>query len=200
MEIILASKSPRRLELLKMLGAKDIKVIPSEGEENVKKGLMPGDTVAMIAYGKGKEVADKCDKNALVVAADTLVYLGGDPLGKPKDEEDAKRMLRALSGKSHTVYTGVALFCGGMHMTGYEQTEVYFRDMSEKEIDQYVKSGEPMDKAGAYGAQGLGAVFIRAIEGDFFNVMGLPLCKLSVMLRTPGFLPEDKRGLSLFGL
>ena len=199
MDILLASKSPRRQELLRMLGAEDIKIIPASGEEDVPEGLTPGDVVSRIAYGKGKEVAEKHGQNALTIAADTLVYLDGEALGKPKDEEDAFRMLKKLSGNVHSVYTGVALFCGGMHMTGFERTLVHFRKMTDEEIWKYIKSGEPMDKAGAYGAQGLGAVFIQGLEGDFFNVMGLPLCKLSVMLRTPGFLPKD-HGLSLFGV
>ena len=200
MDIILASKSPRRLELLSMLGAENLKVIPSSGEAPVPPGLSPGDAVSHIAFSKGRGVAEKYGENALVIAADTLVYLDGAPLGKPADEKEAYDMLASLSGRGHFVYTGVALFLGGRHMTGFESSAVFFRKITDSEIRAYIRSGEPMDKAGAYGAQGLGSVFIKKIDGDFFNVMGLPLCKLVMMLKTPGFLPESGDRPHMFGI
>ncbi|NLM84514.1 MAG: septum formation protein Maf [Clostridiales bacterium] len=190
--IILASKSPRRRELLRLLGFTDFIILPAEGEEAASGA--PGDAVRRIALSKARESLGRFrseggDDSALVLAADTLVYLDGAPLGKPADEADAVSMLRRLSGKKHFVYTGVALLCRGTERTFFEETAVYFRDMREEEIIGYVKSGEPMDKAGAYGAQGLGAAFIERIEGDFFNVVGLPVCRLSQELKELGILP-----------
>ena len=181
MEIILASKSPRRREILELMGITDFEVIPASGEEKAV-GLPPDETVKRIASGKAAAVYDE-HKNALVIAADTLVYLGGAPLGKPKDEKDAHRMLRALSGREHAVYTGVCVMYAGKTLCESERTLVRFRALSDEEIDAYIATGEPMDKAGAYGAQGRGAVFIEGITGDFFNVMGLPACRLDRMLK-----------------
>jgi len=183
MKIILASGSPRRHELLKMIGIENFEIIADTAEEELYPGLSPEHTVCKIALQKAKNVAQKCNDDDLIIAADTLVYLDGAPLGKPKDTTDAAKMLSALSGRSHIVYTGVALLRGDTHITGAEQTKVTFREMSESEIEAYIKTGEPMDKAGSYGAQGRGAIFIERIEGEFFNVMGLPLCRLSIMLR-----------------
>jgi len=183
MNIILASASPRRRDLLKMIGVDNFKVIPYTGDEIIEPGLSPELTVCKIALEKARAASKKCGEEDLVIAADTLVYHDGLPLTKPDDERGAAAMLRILSGSRHTVYTGVALLRGGIYSTGAEKTDVYFRDISEGEIAAYINTGEPMDKAGAYGAQGRGAVFIERIEGDFFNVMGLPLCRLSMMLR-----------------
>jgi len=181
MEIILASKSPRRREILTLMGITDFSVLPAPDEETVT-GLPPAETVERIAEGKAEAVA-RGQKNALVIAADTLVFLDGETLGKPKDENDAKRMLRALSGRCHEVYTGVCVMQGGRKKLAHERTLVRFRALTDGEIDDYVASGEPMDKAGAYGAQGRGAVLVEGIEGDFFNVMGLPACRLYLMMR-----------------
>ncbi|SHH76650.1 septum formation protein [Sporobacter termitidis DSM 10068] len=185
MEIVLASASPRRRALLEMLGVRGFKIIPAEtGEEAPDAG--PADAVCHIALMKARKVSEECPAGALVIAADTLVYLDGEALGKPKSADEAGAMLRRLSGRDHTVYTGVALVKDGREMTFAESTGVFFRPMSDEEIAAYVKTGEPMDKAGAYGAQGRGAVFIERIDGDFFNVMGLPLCRLVTMLRRFG--------------
>ena len=225
MSIVLASGSPRRSELLRMIGIEDFKVIVDESEELIPHGLSPEQTVCEIAIGKAKNISRSCNKHDTIIAADTLVYLDGQPLGKPNGPDDAESMLRALSGRKHTVYTGVALQKSAMrprnqgaevreqgtrdapiitisssssdactftlpeegnYMVGYEKTEVFFREITDEEISAYVKTGEPLDKAGAYGAQGRGAVFIERIEGDFFNVMGLPLCRLSKMLKDFG--------------
>ena len=181
-KLILASASPRRRELLEMLGVKSLLVIPSPAEEDAPGGALPGDTVMHIACGKARAVARMRPCEDTVIAADTLVYLDDKALGKPVDEPDAKRMLRSLSGRRHSVYTGVCVISGGREVSRFVKTDVYFREMSEEEIAAYIATGEPMDKAGAYGAQGRASVFIERIDGDFFNVIGLPLCALSEIL------------------
>jgi len=185
MKIVLASKSPRRQELLHVIGIDNFEIIPAVGEETVEEGLTPSETVCSLARQKAEEVFSKCT-DSLVIAADTLVFSDGKALGKPKDEEDAFRMLRLLSGREHSVYTGVAVFTAEKKLVCAEKTEVFFNNMTEGEIRAYIKSGEPMDKAGAYGAQGRGSVFVKKIDGDFFNVMGLPLCRLYGMLNEAG--------------
>lgn len=182
MKLVLASASPRRRALLEMLGFSDFRIAPSACGEDVDD-LSPADAVKTLALRKARDVARGCAPDETVLAADTLVFLDGEPLGKPADAGEARAMLRRLSGRAHTVYTGVALICGGREMAEAEETAVFFRPLDDGEIDAYIATGEPMDKAGAYGAQGRGAVFIRRIEGDFFNVMGLPLCRLTLMLR-----------------
>jgi septum formation protein len=186
MGIVLASGSPRRLELLKMIGIEDFKVIPDMGEEEISPGLSPEQTVCKIALEKATNVSRLCSDTDIIIAADTLVYLDGRPLSKPEGPGEAADMLRALSGRRHAVYTGLVLLRGAVSKTGTEITDVYFREIPESEISAYVKTGEPMDKAGAYGAQGRGAIFVERIEGDFFNVMGLPLCRLATMLKEFG--------------
>lgn len=186
MGIVLASGSPRRFEMLKMIGIDDFKVIPDPGEELITPGDSPEQTVCKIALNKAVNVSRSCSADDIIIAADTLVYLDGQPLAKPLCPDDALRMLAALSAGKHTVYTGVAIIKGHVQVTTAERTDVYFRELSESEISKYVESGEPMDKAGAYAAQGRGAVFIERIDGEFFNVMGLPLCRLSIMLRDFG--------------
>ena len=183
MGIVLASGSPRRFELLRMIGLTDFAVIPDTSEEEMLPGLSPEQTVCAIALRKADNVSLLCGTDDIIIAADTLVYLDGRPFGKPGSTEAATAMLRELSGRVHTVYTGVALLKGEVKVTASEKTDVYFREISDREIDAYVKSVEPMDKAGAYAAQGLGSVFIERIEGDFYNVIGLPLCRLSKMLK-----------------
>ena len=132
-----------------------------------------------VALAKGQEVAVSALPGELVLAADTMVCLDGAFLNKPEDEAEAARMLRRLSGARHTVYTGVALFLDGEVRTGAEATDVFFRPLTEAEIAAYIQTGEPIDKAGAYGLQGLASVFVRRIEGDVYNVVGLPLCKVA---------------------
>ena len=139
--------------------------------------LPPDEAVIAIALAKARDVAATVLPDALVLAADTEVCLGGKLLGKPANKAEAKQMLRRLSGVKHTVYTGVAMIYDGCVVTGAEATDVYFRDLSAAEIDAYVATGEPMDKAGAYGLQGRASVFVRRIEGDVYNVIGLPLCR-----------------------
>ena len=199
MSIVLASGSPRRRELLSMIGIKDFLIITDDSAERILPGLSPEETVCEIALGKAKNVARLCGSDSffdnneaksvddrIIIADDTLVYLDDKAFGKPASEEEAFRMLRELSARRHTVYTGVAILSARQQAVCAEMTEVFFREISDAEILAYIETGEPMDKAGAYGAQGRGAVFVERIEGDFFNVMGLPLCRLSIMLRDFG--------------
>jgi len=171
-----------------MIGLDDFKVIPDTSEEQITPGLSPEQTVCDIALNKAVNVSLLSGADDIVIAADTLVYLDGRPIAKPVDTDDAAAMLRELSGRRHTVYTGVAIISGGVQTTAAGKTDVYFRDITESEILEYVKTGEPMDKAGAYAAQGRGALFIERIDGEFFNVMGLPLCRLSILLRDFGVI------------
>ena len=180
--IILASASPRRRELLKMLGIENLRIIPALGEEKVEDGLSPEETVRRLALEKAREVYCGCGESNIVIGADTIVYMDGMILGKPEDEAQAAAMLRRLQGRTHSVFTGVALIGRGAELVEVQETAVTFREISESEILAYVKTGEPMDKAGAYGAQGIGSIFIDRIDGDFYNVVGLPLCTLGKML------------------
>ena len=186
MAIILASASPRRRELLEMLGVNNLTIIPARGEEHAPEGAAPDEAVIAISRGTALEVAEQCAPGDVIIAADTIVCLDGDILGKPHTAEEAGDMLRRLSGREHEVYTGVTVMKdGGIHC-GAERTSVRFRALTPGEIAAYVATGEPMDKAGAYGAQGRGSLFVEGITGDFFNVMGLPLCRLGRMLNEIG--------------
>ena len=186
MAVILASGSPRRRELMEMLKVSDLKIIPAKGEECSPEGAGPEETVKALARAKCAEVGALAAAEDTVVAADTIVWFDGKIYGKPHSEQEAFEMLTALSGATHEVYTGVAVLAGGeMHIEA-ERTLVHFREIPAEEIRAYIATGEPMDKAGAYGAQGRGAVFVRGIDGDFFNVMGLPLCRLDAMLKRTG--------------
>ena len=184
--LILASASPRRKELMHMLGFTDIVIRPAEGDEHPPKGAAPDEIVKALSRAKAREVADKAGSDAVVIAADTIVWLDGKLLGKPHSEEEAFTMLRMLSGKSHEVYTGVTVTDRDGELCEAECSRVCFRELTDDEIRHYIATGEPMDKAGAYGAQGKGALFVRSIEGDFFNVMGLPVCRLGQMLAKKG--------------
>lgn len=186
MSIVLASGSPRRRELMEMLGIEDLKIIPARGEENPPGGAAPGELVMSLAAAKAREVAAGCAAEDTVIGADTIVWAQGQVFGKPHSEQDAARMLRVLSGEVHQVYTGVCVIKDGGESCRFDMTRVRFRPLSEREITAYIKTGEPMDKAGAYGAQGKAALFVQGIEGDFFNVMGLPLCLLGEMLKQTG--------------
>ena len=180
--LILASASPRRRQLLEMLGVRDFKIEPAEGEEIVPPGLAPDETVRRLALAKAREVAERCGAGIPIVAADTIVYIDGDILGKPGNRHEAELMLDRLQGRTHSVFTGVAVLFRDTELLEAEETRVTFRKMSVDEIAAYVATGEPMDKAGAYGAQGIGSVFVEKIDGDFYNVVGLPLCRLGIML------------------
>lgn len=186
MAIILASQSPRRRELLNQMGIRDFVIRPAQGEENMALDLPPKELARKLALGKACEIAVESQSGDLVIAADTIVTLEDKVLGKPRNEEDAFTMLRTLSGKSHVVYTGVAVIQNNRVVSDAEGTEVKFRTLSDEEIRAYIATGEPMDKAGSYGIQGIGALLVEGIRGDYFNVMGLPVCKLGQILRTFG--------------
>lgn len=182
MALILASQSPRRQELLRNMGLTDFRILVPHAEESCPAGLSPEETVMHISCVKALAAMPLVTPEDIVITADTMVFLDDQRLGKPRDEDDALRMLTALQGRGHTVCTGVTVMQGDRICTQAETTQVFFRDAAENELRGYIATGEPMDKAGAYGAQGLGALLVRRIEGDFFNVMGLPVLRLSRML------------------
>ena len=181
MQIVLASGSPRRKQLLNMLGL-EFTVCPAQGEEILPPQAGPEETVTALSRQKAAEVAGRFPPDALIIAADTIVWHDGKRLGKPKNAADAAEMLSGLSGANHRVYTGVTLQLGDRVLTQAEETTVSFRALTPAEIQAYIATGEPMDKAGAYGVQGKGALLVERLEGDFFNVMGLPVLRLSRML------------------
>lgn len=186
MKLILASQSPRRRELLTLLGL-DFTVITSDVEERPPEGAAVSDYVKALALQKAQAVAASHPEDC-VIGADTVVYLDGDILGKPHTPQRAKQYLLRMQGRRHTVYTGLAVLAGGRVDLRCEATDVTFSPMTEVEIDWYVSTGEPLDKAGAYGVQGPGGVFVARIEGNYFNVIGLPLPLLYRMLKDAGAL------------
>ena len=181
--LVLASTSPRRQELLGLLGL-PFEVIGSLYDESVisPDGMAPADYVTQLAQGKASEVAGRLDADALVIGADTTVVLDGQFLNKPTGPDDAASMLRRLSGRTHEVYTGLCVIHGQTLLTNYTVTEVTFAALTDETIAAYVATGEPLDKAGAYGIQGKALSFIPSINGDYFNVVGLPLYLLGQML------------------
>ncbi len=182
--LILASRSPRRKILLKQIGLK-FTVRPSHVPENVLDHEAPEHNAKRIALNKAVEIAKRV-KNGIVIGADTIVVLGDRILGKPRTHEEARKMLRSLSGRMHTVYTAFALIDARTQRrtVQIEKTHVWFRELSQQEIADYVASGSPMDKAGAYGIQDdYGAVFVTRVEGCFYNVVGFPLTKFYVTLQ-----------------
>ena len=191
MRIILASQSPRRRELLERMGVAEFDIIPAQGEEVMDPSLSPDRLVEELSRQKCAEVA-AAHPDGLVIAADTVVSVGGLVLGKPHSEAEAASMLRLLSGRDHQVMTGCTILYGDRVETFTEVTSLHFRPLSEKEIQKYVQSGEPMDKAGAYGIQGGAALFCEKLEGDYYNVMGLPVCRLyETLCRTAPEVMED---------
>ena len=178
--IVLASASPRRQELLRRIGLTDFIVRVPQAEELCPDGLSPEETVRCISREKSLAVASAPEE--IVITADTMVFLDEKRLGKPRDEADALSMLRALQGRRHTVCTGVTVRQGEHLVSRAQSTDVWFRRASDAELCAYIAGGEPLDKAGAYGIQGQGALLVERIDGDFFNVMGLPVLLLDRML------------------
>lgn len=174
MRIVLASKSPRRRELLREL-FEEFEIITRETDETLPSGVHPSVGVELLAVRKGEAVARELGKDALVISSDTLVELGGIPLGKPTDPDDAVKMLSMLSGRTHHVHTGIAVHYGGRVFRGVDTAAVTFKKLSEEEISEYVRGGEPMDKAGSYAIQGEGAKFVEKFEGEFDAIVGLGL-------------------------
>ena len=179
--IILASASPRRKEILELADLK-FDVMPSDAQEITTK-TAPNEVVMELASIKAKDIYKKSEKQSMIVGADTVVAYQGQILGKPTDKADAKRMLTMLSGQTHEVYTGVCVIEDGKTKTFYEETKVTFYEISEDEIERYIETGEPMDKAGSYGIQGKAAVFIKGIEGDYYNVVGFPIARFLQEIR-----------------
>lgn len=184
--IVLASRSPRRQELLRRIGLDNFAIAVPDVDEWYPEGLSPRRTVEYISAEKSAAAANMAAPEDIVITADTMVFLGDERLGKPKDEDEAFLFLTSLSGKKHSVCTGVTVSQGNRILTDSAATDVYFRELFPEEIRAYIKTGEPMDKAGAYGVQGRGALFVERIDGDFFNVMGMPLMKLGEMLKKFG--------------
>lgn len=190
MELVLASKSPRRIEILRNVGY-DFKVTPADFDEGtVDLTVDPVLGVKQLAKGKASAVFNTLSETSkistVVLGADTIVVCDGEVMLKPKDELDAHRMLKRLSGDTHQVYTAVSLITASETKTFVEKTDVYFYDLSDEEIDAYIKTGEPMDKAGAYGIQGKGCFLVKKIDGDYFNVVGLPISSVMRQLKNIG--------------
>jgi septum formation protein len=181
--LILASASPRRRELLSLIGL-DHDVRPSDIDETILPNEAPRAYAERLAREKARAVAVA---QAVTVGCDTIVVVDGDILGKPRDEADARRMLRLLSGRSHVVMTAVAAAYGGKIVSDVVMVHVTFRALRDAEIDEYIRTREPMDKAGAYGIQGYGATIVDAVDGDYFAVMGLPLNRLIRLIESIGF-------------
>ena len=191
MQLILGSQSPRRKELLGLFHIPFVIKI-ADIDEAMDPALSPAEEVARVSRAKAEAIPRGDDD--VVIAADTIVVLENEVLGKPKDEADAVRMLTALSGRDHQVMTGVTVLRGNTVLTHTEITDIHFRPLSQKEIATYVATGEPMDKAGSYGIQGGAALFAEKMHGDYYNVMGLPVCRLWQMLRAiaPEIMEEDQ--------
>lgn len=187
MGIILASTSPRRRALLEQVGLGGFRLSAPQVDEEIDRDMPPGAQVEALSLRKARAVQSKADPGDVIIAADTVVSLEGEVLGKPRNEMDAFKMLSALSGNRHQVYTGMTVLQGERAVTEHEMTTVSFRELEPEEIWHYIATGEPMDKAGAYGIQGVGALLVDRIEGDYYNVMGLPVYRLGRVLAGFGF-------------
>ena len=187
-KLVLASQSPRRREIMKFVDL-DFDVMPSDCDENIEYSS-PSDMVSKLSFLKANDIANKIKNEDstnqhIVIGSDTTVYFEGEILGKPKNEEDAFNILKKLSGKTHIVYTGVTVIdtLNNKFETFYEETKVTFWDVTDEEINTYIATGDPMDKAGAYGVQGRGAFIVKKVEGDYFTVVGLPIAHLLQVLK-----------------
>lgn len=192
--VILASQSPRRRELLKLVGIAH-EVRPADIDETWNAGELPVPHAERLAREKAHAIAVR-EPGAVVIAADTIVVLDGEILGKPRDGAEARSTIRRLSGRTHTVCTAMAVARGGQTVSAVETVQVTFRELGDEEIAAYVRTGEPMDKAGAYGIQGYGATIVDRIEGDYFSVMGLGLRRLVALLEQVGLRYDFQWGVS----
>lgn len=172
--LILASKSPRRQELLKFITT-DFTVKSADADETLPKGITPSDAVVTLSKIKALPLKNS---NDIIIGADTVVSIDGEILGKPKNKQNAEDMLKRLSGKTHSVFTGITIIKGEKETSFYEETKVTFHPLTDEEIKKYIQTEEPMDKAGAYGIQGYGSLLVKKIDGDYFNVVGLPVSRL----------------------
>ena len=191
MHLILASQSPRRRELMGLF-RRPFTVRVADIDENMDPSLPPYNEVARVSRAKAEAVPREHDD--IVVAADTIVVCQGRTLGKPRSEAEAAEMLHLLSGRDHQVMTGMTVLRGNTAVSCTEVTDIHFRDLSDKEIESYIATGEPMDKAGAYGIQGGAALFAQRMHGDYYNVMGLPVCRLYEILTqlAPDYMEDDQ--------
>ena len=191
--IILASGSPRRRELLSQI-YDEFEIITSEVDESLSEDILPVQGVEILAVRKGEAVARSLAPDCVVISSDTLVEIDGVPLGKPASREDAYRILSLLSGNHHNVHTGIAVHYAGRVISGVASARVKFKPLTDAEIHAYIDSGEPMDKAGSYGIQGGAALFAEKLCGDYYNVMGLPVCRLGQLLReiAPEIMEESE--------
>lgn len=185
MNIVLASKSPRRKELLSLLDL-DFQIITADIDETMDSSLPVSDEVARLSRDKASAIRPQVSDDTVIISADTVVELNGVVMGKPKDKTDAFNMLKRLSGNTHNVLSGVTVMRGDKAVSKTVITKVHFRTLTDEEINNYIQTNEPMDKAGAYGIQGRGSRFVEKINGDYFNVVGLPVCTLSLILKEFG--------------
>lgn len=185
-KIVLASASPRRKELLAQIGIVSPIIAPADADESVFGGLPPEEMVKSLAALKAETAAGNFPKDHIVIGSDTVVVADGVVCGKPQDREDAEKMIRSLSGRSHEVLTGLCVIRGEEKICELGKAEVWFRTLSENEIKGYCSTNEPYDKAGAYGIQGLAAAFAERIDGDYYSIVGLPLCALARILSVMG--------------
>ena len=182
MKIILASKSPRRREILETMGV-EFETDVADVDESVSGELSPVEAVCEISKRKAKKVAERHADDEIVISADTVVVIDGKIIGKPKDKEDAFNIIKSLSGRTHEVYTGFTVCGKGKTKTDFEVTKVHFKQLCDDDIRRYVATGEPMDKAGAYGIQQKGNLFVEYIHGDYYNVVGFPISKICVTIK-----------------
>ena len=182
MKIILASKSPRRREILETMGV-EFETDVADVDESVSDTLSPVEAVCEISKRKAKKVAERHADDEIVISADTVVVIDGKIIGKPKDKEDAFNIIKSLSGRTHEVYTGFTVCGKGRTKTDFEVTKVHFKELCDDDIRRYVATGEPMDKAGAYGIQQKGNLFVEYIHGDYYNVVGCPISKICVTIK-----------------
>ncbi len=194
-KVILASSSPRRRDLLDLIGVSH-EVRPSDIDESMQPGETAHDYAERLAREKAEAVAASGDGGEVVIGADTVVVIDGRVLGKPVNEQQAAAMLESLGGRTHTVITAVAVVADSMTTSGVEEVTVTFRQLTAAEITSYIVTGEPMDKAGAYGIQGFGATIVERIEGDYFAVMGLPIVRLVRLLAQRGIKYDFGQGIS----
>ena len=176
-KVILASASPRRQELIKLI-FDSVEILPADCDETLPEGIGAREAVEYLSKIKNEASAKLTEKENLVISADTVVSVDNEILGKPVNKEDARRMISLLSGKVHQVYTGVTISLNGKAKTFSEKTDVEFFDLTEEEIEEYISSKEPYDKAGAYGIQGKAGLLIKGINGDYYNVVGFPIARL----------------------
>ncbi len=177
-KVVLASASPRRKELIALI-CSQVEIRPAECDETLPRGIGAKEAVEYLSEIKNNAARELCAEGEIIISADTVVAVENKILGKPTDKEDARRMIKLLSGKTHQVYTGVTISCGECAVTFSEKTDVTFFSLTDVEIEEYVSSSEPYDKAGAYGIQGKASLLVKGINGDYFNVVGLPVARLN---------------------